>query len=331
LIKSNSVYAAQRQERLKHYVEIKLVFFKFSVLLVLSVVAQFSSLSAQSELKQQTDFSGKWSLESKDGNKITGDKTTLIISQSGPEIKVVQESSQGGTSQQLTYYADGRGETNPSDSGGQQFHSVTSWKKKALRPLFEGADNRKSLTLKDGIFHPELNERGYIKRMGAYLKYVEFADVTGDRHEEAIVALGNLCDCSGEWFSIYIYKLQRRRPGRLLWAFHTGDRAYGGLRRVYARQSKLVVELYGHGSGPNLPPPGYNGAYCCNEDYTRRSYKWNGLRFVQEGKARLLSTRGLTRAGADSFACEGWAISRWRECLCDDCWSMILFCAAVAI
>jgi hypothetical protein len=53
------------------------------------------------------------------------------------------------------------------------------------RPLFEGADNRKSLTLKDGIFHPEFNERDYIKRMGAYLKYVEFADVTGDRQQKA--------------------------------------------------------------------------------------------------------------------------------------------------
>ena len=105
---------------------------KFSVLLVLSVIAQFSLVSAQSELKQQTVFSGKWSLESKDGNKVTGDKTTLIISQSGPEIKVVQESSQGGTPRQLMYYADGRGETNPSDSGGKTFHSVTSWKKKAL-------------------------------------------------------------------------------------------------------------------------------------------------------------------------------------------------------
>ena len=108
------------------------MFVKFPVLLVLSMVLQFSLVSAQSELKPQTDFSGKWSLESKGGKKVTGDKTTLIISQSGPEIKVVQESSQGGTSQQLTYYADGRGETNPSDSGGQQFRSVTSWKKNAL-------------------------------------------------------------------------------------------------------------------------------------------------------------------------------------------------------
>ncbi|HEX7774122.1 MAG TPA: hypothetical protein VF435_16985 [Pyrinomonadaceae bacterium] len=161
------------------------------------------------------------------------------------------------------------------------------------RPLFEGTENLKSLTLKHGIFHPELNEHGYIKRMGAYLKYVEIADVTGDLHKEAIVALGNLCDCSGVWFAIYIYELQKQKPGRLLWAFHTGDRAYGGLKRVYALKSRLVLELYGHGSGPNLPPPGYDGAYCCNEDYTRRSYKWNGRRFVQAGKARLLSTRGV--------------------------------------
>jgi len=101
------------------------VFVKFFVLLVLLV-------SFQSAPKQLVDFSGKWSLESKNGNNVTGDKTTLTISQTGPEIKVVQESSQGGTPRELTYYADGRGETNPSDSGGQPFHSVTSWKKNAL-------------------------------------------------------------------------------------------------------------------------------------------------------------------------------------------------------
>lgn len=103
------------------------MFVKFLILLVLLV-------SVQSELKQPADFSGKWSLESKNGNKVSGGKTTLIISHTGSEIKVVQESSQGGTSQQreFTYYADGRGETNPSDPGGQPFHSVTSWKKNAL-------------------------------------------------------------------------------------------------------------------------------------------------------------------------------------------------------
>jgi hypothetical protein len=101
------------------------VFVKFLVLLVLLV-------SVQSDVKPPADFSGKWSLESKNDNKVAGDKTTLVISQTGPEIKVVQESSQGGTQREFTYYADGRGETNPSESSGQPFKSVTSWKKKAL-------------------------------------------------------------------------------------------------------------------------------------------------------------------------------------------------------
>lgn len=110
------------------------MFVKFFVLLILLVASQFGFVSAQSELKQPTDFSGKWSLESTNGNKVVGGKTTLIISQTGPEIKVVKEFSQGGTTQQreLTYYADGRGETNPSDSGGQTFQSVSSWKKNTL-------------------------------------------------------------------------------------------------------------------------------------------------------------------------------------------------------
>lgn len=110
------------------------MFVKFFIVLVLSVASQLDLVSIQGESKQQNDFSGKWSLKSKDGKTVIGDKTILIISQTGPEIKVVQEASHGGTTQQreLTYYADGRGETNPSDSGGKPFRSVTSWKKNSL-------------------------------------------------------------------------------------------------------------------------------------------------------------------------------------------------------
>ena len=160
------------------------------------------------------------------------------------------------------------------------------------RPLFRGAtgdDGRRSFTLKNGIFQPGFNERGYIDRPGAYLKSVEFADVTGDRQKEAIVAIGNLCDCSGVWFGVYVYKLSGQKPMRLLWAFQTGDRAVGGLRNVYGRRGKLIVELYGTGSGPNSPPKTYYGAQCCTRDYTQRRYKWNGRRFIQHGKARLMS------------------------------------------
>jgi hypothetical protein len=162
------------------------------------------------------------------------------------------------------------------------------------RSLFEGAvaaNRRKSFSLTDGIFRPRFNDRGYIERLGAYLKSVEFVDVTSDRQKEAIVVIGNLCDCSGQWFGIYIYQLAASKPVRLLWAFQTGDRAIGGLRQVYGRNGQLVVELYGSGSGPNFPPKNYGGAVCCTYDYTKRRYKWNGSHFVQKGKARLLSER----------------------------------------
>jgi hypothetical protein len=184
------------------------------------------------------------------------------------------------TSERLDYSAN-----NPVSSG--VFANFTY----PSRPLFQGRtdDGKKSFTLKNGIFEPGLNERGYIERLGAYLESVKFGDVTGDGHKEAIVAVGNLCDCSGVWFGIYIYKLAGRKPTRLLWAFTTGDRAVGGLRQVYGQRGRLIVELYGSGSGPNLPPKNYNGAQCCTNDYTQRRYRWNGSRFIQEGKARLLS------------------------------------------
>lgn len=165
------------------------------------------------------------------------------------------------------------------------------------RPLFGSPidDNgRRSFTLRHGIFKPGFNDRGYIERIGAYLKSVEFVDVTGDGQKEAIVAVGNLCDCSGVWFGIYIYKLSGRKPVRLLWGFHTGDRAVGGLRHVYGQRGRLIVELYGVGSGPNSTPDDYNGAQCCTRDYTRRRFRWNGRRFRQEGRARLLSESHVT-------------------------------------
>jgi hypothetical protein len=165
------------------------------------------------------------------------------------------------------------------------------------RPLFRGAtddgttddDGRGSFTLRQGILQPKFNKRGYIERLGAYLKSVEFVDVTSDGHKEAIVAVGNLCDCSGVWFGLYVYKLSAGKPIQLLWAFQTGDRAVGGLRNVYGHRGRLIVELYGSGSGPNLPPRAYFGAQCCTHNYTQRRYRWNGRRFIQEGKARLLS------------------------------------------
>jgi hypothetical protein len=146
--------------------------------------------------------------------------------------------------------------------------------------------HQKSIRLQKGIFEPMFDKNGFIERTGAYLKSVSYADLTGDRKEEAIVTLGNICDCSAVFFGVHIFDI-RPQP-RLLWSFVTGDRAVGGLRHVYGSKGDLVVELYGIGSGPDVFPKDYQGAWCCTDDYTRRRYRWNGKRFIQHGKAQLL-------------------------------------------
>jgi hypothetical protein len=157
-------------------------------------------------------------------------------------------------------------------------------------PVFRGAsddDGRKSFTLKNGIFEPKFDARGYIVRLGTYLKSVNLADVTGDGRKEAIVVVGNLCDCSGVWFGVYIYRLAGLKPGHLLWSFQTGDRAAGGLRQVSGRDGRLVVETFGPGSGPERQPNDDPDCMVCAREYTRREYAWIGNHFVQRGKSRV--------------------------------------------
>jgi len=159
-------------------------------------------------------------------------------------------------------------------------------------PVFRGAtddDGRKFFTLKNGIFEPEFDAHGYINRLGTYLKSVDIAHVSGDGRKEAIVVVGNLCDCSGVWFGVYIYRMTGHRPSRLLWSFQTGDRAAGGLHHVFGRNGQLVVETYGAGSGPNkLPTRGPDCAVCAR-DYSQRKYAWVGNHFVARGKPRVFA------------------------------------------
>ncbi len=157
-------------------------------------------------------------------------------------------------------------------------------------PVFRGStddDGRKSFTLKNGIFEPGLGANGYINRLGTYLKSFDFADVTGDGRKDAIVVVGNLCDCSGVWFGVYIYRMAGRKPGRLMWSFQTGDRAAGGLRQVVGRNRKLIVETYGAGSGPGRLPSRDPDCMVCEKEYTRRTYAWVGNHFTQHGKSRV--------------------------------------------
>jgi hypothetical protein len=91
--------------------------------------------------------------------------------------------------------------------------------------------------------------------------HISFGDVTGDAVEEALVVLGERTRGTAVLHHVYVFGLVERES-KLLWDFETCDRADGGLRQVYARGGRLVVELYGRGKvlGTNL----------CRDDGTRK-------------------------------------------------------------
>lgn len=161
-------------------------------------------------------------------------------------------------------------------------------------PVFRGATDshrRQLFTLKNGIFEPGFDASGHIIRLGTYLKSVDFVDVTGDGRKDAIVVVGNLCDCSGVWFGVYVYRMAGPKPGRRWWSFRTGDRADGGLHHVFGHDGKLVLETYGAGSGPGQSPKRFPDCMLCAYEYTRRKYAWIGNHFAQYGKLRVIPLR----------------------------------------
>jgi hypothetical protein len=131
---------------------------------------------------------------------------------------------------------------------------------------------------------------------GMKLEGVGYGDVTGDGREEAFVTLLVRTDGTAGVHHVYVYTPRRGRP-RFLWGFESGDRAWGGLRRVYAERGRLVVELYGRGTHPggdlgSTEPVGL----CCPRSFTRARYRWRRGAFRREGR---LEVRALTPGDAD--------------------------------
>jgi len=148
-------------------------------------------------------------------------------------------------------------------------------------------DKRKTFKLTNGVFRPSLDSDGHVKRTGAYLRAVDFFDVTGDRVKEGIATIGPIHNGTAEWYGIYIYSMSRGKPVKLLWSFATGDRGVGGLKKVGGRNGQLIIELWGWDSGPDSPPTSHVEAQAGSSHFTRRSYTWNGTRFVQRGETRI--------------------------------------------
>jgi hypothetical protein len=149
---------------------------------------------------------------------------------------------------------------------------------------------KRSFKLKDGELPETRNKRRFVDEMGIHLSEVSYGDVTGDGKEEAIVVLSILTGGSAMPNCVYVYTWDRRRP-KLLWAFDTGDRADGGLRRVKAENGYLLVELYGNRRilGKDFyEEDKTNRGACCPTLFTRARYKWAGNRFRLASQPEVL-------------------------------------------
>lgn len=109
----------------------------------------------------------------------------------------------------------------------------------------------------------------YTQWEGFTLQSVEFAEVTGDGQEEAIVVLHYNTGGTQQTDYVYIYAFTAGKP-KLLAYFHSGDRAYSGLRKVHGENGKLVVELF---------DPDKSEGDCCSTGFIRTRYLWRNSRF----------------------------------------------------
>lgn len=146
-------------------------------------------------------------------------------------------------------------------------------------------DGRK-IKLKDGRSVRQPKKNGLTNEVETYLQSVVYEDVTNDGIEDAIVVIGIVTGGSATPHHIFLYGLNSGPP-KLLWTFVSGDRADGGLRKVYSADGALIVELYGRDRviGGNL----YKGdeGTCCPKWFTRTRYIWMNKNFAELGAPEL--------------------------------------------
>lgn len=105
---------------------------------------------------------------------------------------------------------------------------------------------------------------------GFTLKSVQFADLTGDQTDQAIVDLEYQSGGTQTTDYVYIYTLVDGHPTLLAYC-HTGDRADLGLYKIQATQGKLVFALY---------EPAKRSGDCCSSGRVVKAFQWDGSQFA---------------------------------------------------
>lgn len=133
------------------------------------------------------------------------------------------------------------------------------------------------------------------ERIGMTYLTTKYGDATADGVDEAFVIIridtggGNIPNI------VYVYSLKDREP-ELIWLFRTGDRADGGLKRIFTENREMFVELYGQdryilGEVETMRIDGDEEQLCCPKYFTRSRYKWNGSNFILQGKRETFSLK----------------------------------------
>ena len=139
----------------------------------------------------------------------------------------------------------------------------------------------KELTLENGI------RRMTEEKIGMSYVTTKYFDVTGDGEDEAFVILKVNTGSITIPQIAYVFELKDNQPS-LLWYFRTGDRAAGGLKRIYSENGDLVVELFGRDryiftQMETSKIVGDEQRLCCPTHFTRSRYKQQGKHFVLQG------------------------------------------------
>ena len=130
-------------------------------------------------------------------------------------------------------------------------------------------------------------------KIGVSYVTTKFGDATGDGEDEAFVILKIETAGSAIPQAVYVFTLKDGEP-ELIWNFRTGDRADGGLKKVYTEDGDVVIELFGQdryilGDVETMQITGDEPQICCPTHFTLTKYKWNGSNFRMQGKRKTYS------------------------------------------
>jgi len=132
-----------------------------------------------------------------------------------------------------------------------------------------------SFRLEKGVHEPENPDGGGL----ITLEKVQYADITHNGQEGAVTTMIWHSGGTMQLGIVYVWSFRNGTPV-MLWNFVGGDRGLGGLRRAYAEQGDLFLEVYDSNAAEGN---------CCSRRIVRTHYRWNGSTFVQTGKRQTLA------------------------------------------